>query len=101
MIPYLFAGLVRLTVINKTTQVHSMSDPTLLFRYRGCARAMASTDALEPLRPDLYRHCRRLTGNIWDGEDLFQDALMRVFSLLGKIDADLENPRLPDSTATT
>jgi DNA-directed RNA polymerase specialized sigma24 family protein len=39
-----------------------------------------------------YRYCRRLTGNIWDGEDLLQDALMRVFSLLGKIDADL-NPR--------
>src|SRR6185295_7554802 len=35
----------------------------------------------------------RLTGNVWDGEDLVQDTLVRVFSLLGKTDAGLENPR--------
>ena len=50
-------------------------------------------DSLAPLRPSLHRYCSRLTGNVWDGEDLAQDTLMRVFSLLGKIDADLENPR--------
>ena len=50
-------------------------------------------DRLEPLRPQLHRYCCRLTGNVWDGEDLVQDALLRVFGLLGKIDADLENPR--------
>ena len=50
-------------------------------------------DSLAPLRPGLHRYCSRLTGNVWDGEDLAQDTLMRVFSLLGKIDADLENPR--------
>lgn len=50
-------------------------------------------DALAPLRPSLHRYCCRLTGNVWDAEDLMQDALLRVFGLLGKIDADLENPR--------
>lgn len=50
-------------------------------------------DGLQPLRPDLHRYCCRLTGNVWDGEDLAQDALMRVFVLLGKLDADLEDPR--------
>lgn len=50
-------------------------------------------DALVPLRPDLHRYCLRLTGNLWDAEDLVQDALLRVFALLGKVDADLENPR--------
>jgi RNA polymerase sigma-70 factor (ECF subfamily) len=50
-------------------------------------------DGLAPLRPDLHRYCCRLTGNLWDGEDLAQDTLVRVFSLLGKIDAELENPR--------
>ncbi|MEX2207991.1 MAG: RNA polymerase sigma factor [Myxococcota bacterium] len=50
-------------------------------------------DSLAPLRPALHRYCSRLTGNVWDGEDLAQDTLMRVFSLLGKIDADLDNPR--------
>lgn len=50
-------------------------------------------DLLTPLRPDLHRYCCRLTGNVWDGEDLVQDTLVRVFSLLGKFDANLENPR--------
>ena len=50
-------------------------------------------DSLAPLRPSLHRYCSRLTGNVWDGEDLAQDTLVRVFSLLGKIDANLENPR--------
>jgi RNA polymerase sigma-70 factor (ECF subfamily) len=50
-------------------------------------------DGLAPLRPDLHRYCCRLTGNLWDGEDLAQDTLVRVFGLLGKIDAELENPR--------
>jgi RNA polymerase sigma-70 factor, ECF subfamily len=53
----------------------------------------AYLDALEPLRPDLHRYCCALTGNLWDGEDLVQDTLMRVFSLLGKIDADLTQPK--------
>jgi RNA polymerase sigma-70 factor (ECF subfamily) len=50
-------------------------------------------DALAADRPAIHRYCVRLTGNVWDGEDLMQDALARVFSLMGKIDADLENPR--------
>jgi RNA polymerase sigma-70 factor (ECF subfamily) len=50
-------------------------------------------DSLARYRSDLHRYCRRLTGNVWDGEDLMQDTLVRVFSMLGKIDANLENPR--------
>src|SRR5262245_48490699 len=50
-------------------------------------------DSLAQYRGDLHRYCRRLTGNVWDGEDLMQDTLVRVFSMLGKIDANLENPR--------
>jgi RNA polymerase sigma-70 factor, ECF subfamily len=30
---------------------------------------------------------------VWDGEDLAQDTLVRVFSLLGKSDVKLENPK--------
>jgi len=44
-------------------------------------------------RQALHAYCCRLTGNVWDGEDLVQDTLMRVFSLLGKTDARLENPK--------
>ena len=53
-------------------------------------------DQLAPLRPELHRYCVRLTGSVWEGEDLVQEALLRVFSLLGKLDADvakLEQPR--------
>lgn len=50
-------------------------------------------DDLAPLRADLFGYCYRLTGNVWDAEDLVQDALLKVFSLLGKLDADLKNPK--------
>jgi RNA polymerase sigma-70 factor (ECF subfamily) len=50
-------------------------------------------DDLAPLRPDLFRYCCGLTGNVWDGEDLVQDVLARVFAQLGKINMDLPNPR--------
>jgi RNA polymerase sigma-70 factor, ECF subfamily len=50
-------------------------------------------DDLAPLRPDLFRYCCGLTGNVWDGEDLAQDVLLRVFGYLGKINAPLSQPR--------
>jgi len=50
-------------------------------------------DAFAPLRPVLHRYCYRLTGNVWDAEDLMQDTLLKLFGLLGKIDADLAHPR--------
>ena len=52
-------------------------------------------DELAPLRPELHRYCVRLTGNVWDGEDLVQEALLRVFGQLGKLDADLERLEHP------
>jgi RNA polymerase sigma-70 factor (ECF subfamily) len=50
-------------------------------------------DDLWEHRPALHAYCCRLTGNVWDGEDLVQDTLVRVFGLLGKTDARLESPR--------
>lgn len=50
-------------------------------------------DSLAEHRPALHAYCRRLTGNVWDGEDLVQDTLLRVFSQLGKSDVRLENPK--------
>jgi RNA polymerase sigma-70 factor (ECF subfamily) len=50
-------------------------------------------DQLAEYRPVLHAYCRHLTGNLWDGEDLVQDTLVRVFSLLGKTDVKLENPK--------
>ena len=50
-------------------------------------------DELAAYRPSLHAYCRQLTGNVWDGEDLVQDTLFRVFSLLGRTDTKLVNPR--------
>jgi RNA polymerase sigma-70 factor (ECF subfamily) len=50
-------------------------------------------EALDPLRPALFRYCRRLTGNVWDGEDLVQDTLLRGFSKLSHVLYRLRNPR--------
>lgn len=40
-------------------------------------------DATVPLRPALHAYCRRLTGTIWDAEDLVQDTLLRAFASWG------------------
>lgn len=48
---------------------------------------------LDPIRPSLHRYCRRLTGDIWDTEDLVQDTLLRGFALLGSVQYQIENPQ--------
>ena len=50
-------------------------------------------DLLAPLRPALHGYCRRLTGNLWDAEDLAQDTLLRAFGTLGSLHQTIENPR--------
>src|SRR5260370_21956080 len=50
-------------------------------------------DRLAPLRPALHGYCRRLSGNLWDAEDLVQDTLLRAFRTLGSVHARIENPR--------
>ena len=50
-------------------------------------------DQVAPLRPALHAVCRRLTGDVWDAEDLVQDTLLRAFATLGSIHHRIENPR--------
>jgi len=50
-------------------------------------------DALVPFRPDLHRYCRRLTGNIWDAEDLAQETLLRAFARWGVTYPEIRDPR--------
>jgi RNA polymerase sigma-70 factor (ECF subfamily) len=50
-------------------------------------------DLLAPLRPVLHGYCHRLTGNLWDAEDLVQDTLLRTFATLGSVFSRIENPR--------
>lgn len=48
---------------------------------------------LSPLRPALFRYCRRLTGNPWDADDLAQETLTRGFSILGLGQDEIKDPR--------
>jgi RNA polymerase sigma-70 factor, ECF subfamily len=50
-------------------------------------------DTFEPLRPELYRYCRSLTGTPWDAEDLAAETLMRAFVTLGTLFTGLPKPR--------
>lgn len=45
------------------------------------------------VRPDLHRYCRRLTGSVWDAEDLVQDTLLRAFAKLGAIHHPIADTR--------
>lgn len=48
---------------------------------------------LDPLRPELFRYCRSLTGDLWDAEDLVQDTLFRAFAKLADVHWQIDNPR--------
>src|SRR5262249_26048899 len=51
-------------------------------------------DLLIPFRSDLHRYCRRLTGNIWDAEDLVQETLLKAFARWG-----ITHPEIRDARA--
>ena len=72
-----------------------MADPELPDGLRDDLRAAwhRYVDLLAPLRPALHGYCRRLTGNLWDGEDLVQDTLLRAFGTLGSTFSRIDNPR--------
>jgi RNA polymerase sigma-70 factor (ECF subfamily) len=48
--------------------------------------------ALEPLRGDLFRYCRRLTGSVWDAEDLAQETLARALTRAAVSHQPVERP---------
>src|SRR6187399_1917615 len=50
-------------------------------------------DWVAPVRPALHGYCRRLTGNLWDAEDLVQDTLLRVFGQWGVTNPEIREPR--------
>ncbi|MFD2169226.1 sigma-70 family RNA polymerase sigma factor [Tumebacillus lipolyticus] len=46
---------------------------------------------IEQYRTDLWRYCKMLTGSPWDGEDLFQETMLKAFASL----AQLWHPLVP------
>lgn len=72
-----------------------MAEPEFPSQIRDAARAAwhRYIDFLAPFRPELYRYCRRLTGDVWDAEDLVHDTMMRGFGVLGHVHSTIDNPR--------
>jgi RNA polymerase sigma-70 factor (ECF subfamily) len=72
-----------------------MDDASLPDDLRDALRAAwhRYVDLTAPVRPDLHRYCRQLTGNLWDAEDLVQETLLRAFSRLGQVHHEVRNPR--------
>ena len=48
-------------------------------------------DFFVPFRPELFRYCRRLTGDVWDAEDLVQETMLNGFGVLGRVNS-VANP---------
>ncbi len=71
-----------------------MGEPELPDDLRDQARAAwyRYIGLLEPIRPGLHRYCRKLTGDLFDAEDLVQDTLLRGFATMGSVHRHIENP---------
>jgi RNA polymerase sigma-70 factor (ECF subfamily) len=72
-----------------------MAKPELTSDLREAVAAAWRTylDGLAPFRPELFRYCRRISGNVWDAEDLVQEALLRGFANLSADAGAIANPR--------
>jgi RNA polymerase sigma-70 factor (ECF subfamily) len=54
-------------------------------------------DTVEPIRPKLHAYCLRLTGSVFDSEDLVQNALLKGFAAIAR--AEYPNERILDMRA--
>jgi hypothetical protein len=50
------------------------------------ARYLALLETIAHLRPKLHRYCARMTGSIFDGEDVVQEALFDAYRKLDRFD---------------
>src|SRR3954469_22594198 len=56
------------------------------FQTRADARYVAFLETIANLRPSLHRYCSRMTGSIFDGEDVVQEALFQAYRMLETFD---------------
>src|SRR5262245_34733119 len=60
-----------------------MSDPLLPAIAEARQRFM---DLVAEVRPELHRYCARMTGSVFDGEDVVQDTLAKAYFALGQME---------------
>src|SRR3982750_1187725 len=63
-----------------------MDPQELTFQTRADARYVAFLETIATLRPSLHRYCSRMTGSIFDGEDVVQEALFQAYRMLESFD---------------
>src|SRR3954469_8416254 len=56
------------------------------FQGRAEARYVAFLETIANLRPSLHRYCSRMTGSVFDGEDVVQEALFQAYRMLESFD---------------
>jgi RNA polymerase sigma-70 factor (ECF subfamily) len=56
-------------------------------------------DEIEPIRPKLHAYCLRLSGSVWEAEDLAQESLLRAFAVMGRGDLHGEHSRFDRADA--
>jgi RNA polymerase sigma-70 factor (ECF subfamily) len=56
-------------------------------------------DEVEPIRPKLHAYCLRLSGSVWEAEDLTQECLLRAFAVMGRGDLHGEHSRFDRADA--
>lgn len=54
-------------------------------------------DTILPIRPSLYRYCKRITRSVWDAEDLLQETLLKGFGSIGRGDFCRESCRIQNA----
>src|SRR5437870_9119034 len=65
-----------------------MTDPLLPAMAEAQQRFM---DLVAEVRPELHRYCARMTGSVFDAEDVVQDTLAKAYYALGQM---MEPPNL-------
>ena len=63
-----------------------MDLPETGFQGRAEARYVAFLETIANLRPSLHRYCSRMTGSVFDGEDVAQEALFQAYRMLESFD---------------
>ncbi|WP_026905814.1 RNA polymerase sigma factor [Paucisalibacillus globulus] len=59
--------------------MNSLQEKTLLFTEKSRELREEFSELILLYREDLWKYCRYLTGSPWDGEDLFQETLIKAF----------------------